>query len=155
MNKKLIFLPLFSILTITSCGGDTRGWPTIDFPFSSDQVNSITMNYVNKDKADEVFTDTIVITEQSQIQEIYSTICGIPYKEQVEKTIESKKYYRKLCFDFQLINFESSFYRLIYYEYGITNGKVMFDNGEVHWLPGNVVWVYENYVDKYNKKEST
>ncbi len=153
MKRKVLLL--FSLtFTLTSCGTNTMGWPTIDFPFSSNQISSITMNYVHKEKNEDLF-DTIVITEPSQIKEVYSFIHVFPYKEKIEKTIETEKYHIKLSFDFKLINYESSFYHLIYYEYRIADGKIIFDNGEVHWLPGNFAIIYERYVNKYNKKEST
>ncbi len=144
-RKALLLLPL--AFMVTSCGTNTQGWPTIDLPFSVDKVYSVTMNYVEKQKDDRIFSDMIVISESNRLLKFYNEIDLQLIKEKPEKTLETKKYWVKIIFDFKLINYESSFYRLVYYGYGLFEGKIMLDNGEVHWVPGVFPQIYEKFAN--------
>ena len=143
--KRNLLLFLGSVFVLTGCGADTSDWPTIDLAFTSDEVVSITMNFISKEEG--YFTDEIEINEPWQIREIYETIDNMPIKEKKENSIETKNYFIRLSVNFYLNDIEFSSYQLVYYEYGIANGKIMFDDGSVHWLPGNFSLLYYNNVN--------
>lgn len=143
--KKCRLLSFGFILFLTGCGVNTLNWPTINFSFSSNEITSIAMNFVSKEKG--YFSDEIVIVESEKISGIFETIDGIPIKEEKENSIETNNYLIRLSIDFHLNDAKSTLYRLVYYEYGIADGKIMFDNGDVHWLPGNLSLLYYDSVN--------
>jgi hypothetical protein len=143
MKRKLL-LVLLSTFALAGCGVDTSNWPTINLPFASNEIVSITMNFVSKENG--YFTNEIGINEPERILEIYDTIVNMPIKENEENSIETKNYFIRLSVNFHLNEMDFSSYQLVYYEYGIANGKIMFDNGSVHWLPGNFSLLYYDNV---------
>ncbi|MEG0978296.1 MAG: hypothetical protein RSE56_03565 [Bacilli bacterium] len=142
MKSKLLLI-LVSVFVLTGCGVNTLNWPTIDLTFASNEIISITMNFICKDK--ENFTDKIEISEPKQMLEIYETIVNIPIKENEENSIETKNYYIRLSINFHLNDTKFSSYQLVYYEYNIADGKIMLDDGRVHWLPGNFSSLYYGF----------
>ncbi|MEG1739636.1 MAG: hypothetical protein RRZ92_04245 [Bacilli bacterium] len=139
MKSKLLLI-LVSVFVLTGCGVNTLNWPIIDLTFASNEIVSITMNFICKDK--ENFTDKIEISEPKQMLEIYEAIVNIPIKENEENSIETKNYYIRLSIIFHLNDTKFSSYQLVYYEYNIADGKIMLDDGRVHWLPGNFLSLY-------------
>lgn len=150
MIKKILCI-ICCLYSLTSCGVNTLNWPTIELPFLSSDINSITLDFESRENGS--FFDKIIVTDSEQSLSIYENIDGFPIKEEKETSIETNKYFIRLSVDFYLRETDMPFYRLVYYEYGIADGKIMLDDGAVHWLPGNFSLIYYDNVNFEHKVE--
>lgn len=141
MYKKTKFS--FNILTILgffllcSCGYDTQNWPRISFPFHTEDIVSLGVEYKTAN-----VNDIFVLQNSQVIANVYKTITYYPYKETCEKSIKGKEPANdlKLIFHINVSNFVD--YQIHFIEYGISDSLVIF-NDEIHFLPGCVACIYE------------
>ncbi len=146
MKKSIsVVLPLLN-LGLVSCGIDTRNWPRVEFPFEANNIQYID---VFLDSQENLTTHFIKVDNEVEIDYLYNGLSNYPYREKIEKTLDTAEYWNKLVFEFYIVDQDFSFYRFTYYEYAIANGKFVFDNGEVHFVAGNLMAIYYDFLDKF------
>ena len=139
----------FSLLA--SCGVNTKDWPRIEFEFEPHDLVSLTVCFQRKPNnyADKL-EDTMVFNDIELIDKVIETVTGIPYKKSIDSKIDEEKYMTKLVMDFDFADESIENKSLKFYEYGISNAKVVFTNGEIHFLPANIGGLYEEMRVIYN-----
>ena len=140
-------------LFLSSCGGDTRGWPHIEFDFGSQDVSKATIYYqINKSEYIDYLEDVLIFNNQTEFEELLSDIKGYPIKKEKESSIETSTYFSKTIINFTLVDsYADNIERLIFYSYGVGSSKVMLNNGDVHFVPGRVDYIYEDMKASYQK----
>ena len=94
--------------------------------------------------------DSIVSEDKSFAKRAMQTISAYPYREKKERTLDTKNYY--LILDIQFTYFDDCVEKITFYEYDIADGKVVLNNGEIHFLPGTVRGAYDSIVGKESKQ---
>ena len=155
MNKKLLTLAILPIvLSLSSCGYDTRDWPRVSFSFSYEDVVETNLYFHQKaTRYTEELEDSIVSEDKSFAKRAMQTISAYPYREKKERTLDTKNYY--LILDIQFTYFDDcveKIEKITFYEYDVADGKVVLNNGEIHFLPGTVRGAYDSIVDKESKQ---
>ena len=154
MNKCLSNLSLIVItLLLSSCGQNTKDWPRTSFTFTYEMVietklyfhqkanNYVKEIYDSRESSDALFSKRVI-----------ESITALPYKEKKEKTVDAKNYSLLLSIQFTYLNDNvEEIENIIFYEYGISNGKVVFNNGDIHYFPGTVRVIYNSIVDGDNR----
>ena len=154
MNKKILtFAVLPVVLSLSSCGGNTKDWPRTSFTFTYEMVietklyfhqkanNYVKEIYDSRESSDALFSKRVI-----------ESITALPYKEKKEKTVDAKNYSLLLSIQFTYLNDNvEEIENIIFYEYGISNGKVVFNNGDIHFFPGTVRGIYNSIVDGDNR----
>lgn len=137
MLKKLILIITLIVTTIPlySCGEDTRDWPRISLPFERENIYKVQVLH-EKNNVEEVF-DT---TKREDLDELYEV--GFVYKEKTESKNNLEKYYIKLEFTYYLKDYSIDQYKLTFYNKGITNGYVSFNDEEIHFFPADIESFY-------------
>ena len=94
MNKKLLTLAILPIvLSLPSCGYDTRDWPRVSFSFSYEDVVETNLYFHQKaTRYTEELEDSIVSEDKSFAKRAMQTISAYPYREKKERTIDTKNY---------------------------------------------------------------
>lgn len=155
MNKKLLSLAILPVmLSLSSCGYNTKDWPRISFSFTADDVIETRMYFHQKANSYvEEIKDSRVSEEKEFAERAIGTLSGYPYKEKATKSIDTKNYALMLDLQFTYLsdNIET-IEKITLYEYGISDGKVVFNNGEIHFLPGTVYAAYSWIIDKQSEK---
>ncbi len=82
---------------------------------------------MRKNNVEEVF-DT---TKREELDELYEV--GFVYKEKTESKNNLEKYYIKLEFTYYLKDYSIDQYKSTFYNKGITNGYVSFNDEEIHF----------------------
>lgn len=134
---------MFSILLIfftVGCGEDTRGWPSLNLPFESEQIVSATIDYnrqpYGKDK--EYFKDFIEIDDDKTLKNVYTIIESFPYKIKHNTSIDTEKYWMKIEVTlFYNDDVGTKEYILLFYSYGVTKGYFILGNGDILYVPGD------------------
>ncbi len=147
---------LFSIGVIaasmlcTSCGIDTRNWPTIQLNFNVDSVESISFDYTqNANKYREAIQDSFVLESKDSINEIVERFLDHKYKAIEEKNFDSSKFSCRAILDFNVQEEEQiKSYRYSLYELGIEDCRVIFPNGEVHFTCWDLASFYKSFKNK-------
>ena len=155
MNKCLSNLSLIVItLLLSSCGYDTRDWPRPSFTFSYEDVVETNLYFHQKaNRYVEEMEDSIVSEDKSFAKRAMQTISAYPYREKKERTLDTKNYY--LILDIRFTYFDDcveKIEKITFYEYDIADGKVVLNNGEIHFLPGTVRGAYDSIVGKESKQ---
>ena len=155
MNKCLSNLSLIVItLLLSSCGYDTRDWPRPSFTFSYEDVVETNLYFHQKaTRYTEELEDSIVSEDKLFAKRVIDTVTAYPYREKKERTLDTKNYY--LILDIQFTYFDDcveKIEKITFYEYDIADGKVVLNNGEIHFLPGTVRGAYDSIVDKESKQ---
>ena len=155
MNKCLSNLSLIVItLLLSSCGYDTRDWPRVSFSFSYEDVVETNLYFHQKaTRYTEELEDSIVSEDKSFAKRAMQTISAYPYREKKERTLDTKNYY--LILDIRFTYFDDcveKIEKITFYEYDIADGKVVLNNGEIHFLPGTVRGAYDSIVGKESKQ---
>ena len=152
MNKKLLTLAILPIvLSLSSCGYDTRDWPRPSFTFSCEDVAETNLYFHQKaTRYTEELEDSIVSEDKLFAKRVIDTVTAYPYREKKERTLDTKNYY--LILDIQFTYFDDCVEKITFYEYDIADGKVVLNNGEIHFLPGTVRGAYDSIVDKKSKQ---
>lgn len=65
-------------------------------------------------------------------------IAGVPYKQKCEKKVDRKNYSSKVILDFTFLDKSIESQTIEFYSYGISNGKIVFSNGEIHYSTANI-----------------
>ena len=155
MNKKLLSLAILPVmLSLSSCGGNTMDWPRISFSFTADDVIETRMYFHQKANSYvEEIKDSRVSEEKEFAERAIGALSGYPYKEKATKSIDTKNYALMLDLQFTYLsdNIET-IEKITLYEYGISDGKVVFNNGEIHFLPGTVYAAYYRIINKQSEK---
>ena len=155
MNKKLLRLVILPVvLSLSSCGYNTMDWPRISFSFTADDVIETRMYFHQKANSYvEEIKDSRVSEEKEFAERAIGALSGYPYKEKATKSIDTKNYALMLDLQFTYLsdNIET-IEKITLYEYGISDGKVVFNNGEIHFLPGTVYAAYSWIIDKQSEK---
>ncbi len=155
MNKKLLSLAILPIvLSLSSCGYNAKDWPRISFSFTADDVIETRMYFHQKANSYvEEIKDSRVSEEKEFAERAIGALSGYPYKEKATKSIDTKNYALMLDLQFTYLsdNIET-IEKITLYEYGISDGKVVFNNGEIHFLPGTVYAAYSWIIDKQSEK---
>lgn len=139
-SKKLLFV--VSLFFVSSCGYNTKNWPRISFEFESKDVEKITISFIkNSDKIEEKNNNQIIV-EKENINKTIECLVGIPYKDDLETQINRDEYLLKLdiTFSFKLSSLDD--YKIVFYEYGVSNSKVVFNNGDVHFLIADIEGIF-------------
>ena len=146
--KKFFLIFGFAIILLTSCGQDTMNWPHISFEFLDSSVTAIAVTYIrNENKYADYKKDCLVTNDFEKISYLLESIKGFPIKEEKEKSIETSSYVVNIVIDFYLDEkCDNKTSRLVYYCYGISDGKIMLNNGDVHFIPGRFEVVYEDLI---------
>lgn len=144
IKKYYIFIltALIVPLLLSGCGYDTSGWPRIELPFEENQITEISIFYKiqPKGKSDIFEEDYLTITSGEIISEIFQRTLNFPYKEKKEKNVDTKNYWTKVEVNFSYKESESTQnYLLSYYGYAVVNGVIVFNDGVVHFAPGDFV----------------
>ena len=155
MNKCLSNLSLIVItLLLSSCGYNTKDWPRVSFSFSYEDVVETNLYFHQKaTRYTEELEDSIVSEDKLFAKRVIDTVTAYPYREKKERTLDTKNYY--LILDIQFAYFDDSvekIEKITFYEYDIADGKVVLNNGEIHFLPGTVRGAYDSIVDKESKQ---
>ena len=155
MNKCLSNISLIVIsLLLSSCGYDTRDWPRPSFTFSYEDVVETNLYFHQKaNRYVEEMEDSIVSEDKSFAKRAMQTISAYPYREKKERTLDTKNYY--LILDIRFTYFDDcveKIEKITFYEYDIADGKVVLNNGEIHFLPGTVRGAYDSIVGKESKQ---
>ena len=98
--------------------------------------------------------DSIVSEDKPFAKRAMQTISAYPYREKKERTLDTKNYY--LILDIQFTYFDDcveKIEKITFYEYDIADGRVVLNNGEIHFIPGTVRGGYDSIVET-NKKET-
>ena len=155
MNKCLSNLSLIAItLLLSSCGYDTKDWPRVSFSFSYEDVVETNLYFHQKaNRYAEEMKDSIVSEEKSFAKRAMETISAYPYREKKERTVDAKNYSILLSIQFTYLkdNVEE-IENIKFYEYGISDGKIILNNGEIHFIVGTVRGGYDSIVDKESKQ---
>lgn len=155
MNKCLSNLSLIVItLLLSSCGYDTKDWPRVSFSFSYEDVVETSLYFHQKaNRYAEEMEDSIVSEEKSFAKRAMETISAYPYREKKERTVDAKNYSILLSIQFTYLkdNVEE-IENIKFYEYGISDGKIILNNGEIHFIVGTVRGGYDSIVDKESKQ---
>ena len=155
MNKCLSNLSLIVItLLLSSCGYNTKDWPRVSFSFSYEDVVETSLYFHQKaTRYTEELEDSIVSEDNLFAKRVIDTVTAYPYREKKERTLDTKNYY--LILDIQFTYFDDcveKIEKITFYEYDIADGKVVLNNGEIHFLPGTVRGAYDSIVDKESKQ---
>ena len=150
MNKCLSNLSLIVItLLLSSCGYDTKDWPRVSFSFSYEDVVETSLYFHQKaNRYVEEMEDSIVSEDKSFAKRAMQTISAYPYREKKERTLDTKNYY--LILDIQFTYFDDcveKIEKITFYEYDVADGKVVLNNGEIHFIVGTVRGGYDSIVD--------
>ena len=155
MNKCLSNLSLIVItLLLSSCGYDTKDWPRVSFSFSYEDVVETSLYFHQKaTRYTEELEDSIVSEDKPFAKRAMQTISAYPYREKKERTLDTKNYYLILDIQFTYLkdNVEE-IENIKFYEYGISDGKIILNNGEIHFIVGTVRGGYDSIVDKKSKQ---
>ena len=155
MNKCLSNLPLIVItILLSSCGYDTKDWPRVSFSFSYEDVVETSLYYHQKANSYvEEMEDSIVSEDKSFAKRAMQTISAYPYREKKERTLDTKNYsiFFSIQFTYLKDNVEE-IENIKFYEYGISDGKIVLNNGEIHFIPGDVGGGYDSLVGKESKQ---
>ena len=155
MNKCLSNLSLIAItLLLSSCGYDTKDWPRVSFSFSYEDVVETNLYFHQKaNRYAEEMEDSIVSEEKSFAKRAMETVSAYPYREKKERTVDAKNYSILLSIQFTYLkdNVEE-IENIKFYEYGISDGKIILNNGEIHFIVGTVRGGYDSIVDKESKQ---
>lgn len=141
-----LFITIFLILNLLSCGYDTRDWPRIELPFLDSEISTIHMVYDQKPygKDDKTLYDSLTINDKTMISTLYETTLSFPYEEKVKKKFNKTAYWVKVEMDFTYAKGSSEdHFILTFYSYGVADGVVVFNN-EGHFIPGNFVSSFYN-----------
>ena len=155
MNKKILtFAVLPVVLSLSSCGGNTKDWPRISFSFTADDVIETRMYFHQKANSYvEEIKDSRVSEEKEFAERAIGALSGYPYKEKATKSIDTKNYALMLDLQFTYLSDSiETIEKITLYEYGISDGKVVFNNGEIHFLPGTVYAAYSWIINKQSEK---
>ena len=155
MNKCLSNLSLIVItLLLSSCGYNTKDWPRVSFSFSYEDVVETSLYFHQKaTRYTEELEDSIVSEDNLFAKRVIDTVTAYTYREKKERTLDTKNYY--LILDIQFTYFDDcveKIEKITFYEYDIADGKVVLNNGEIHFLPGTVRGAYDSIVDKESKQ---
>ena len=155
MNKCLSNLPLIVItILLSSCGYDTKDWPRVSFSFSYEDVVKTNLYFHQKaNRYAEEMEDSIVSEDKSFAKRAMQTISAYPYREKKERTIDTKNYFILFSIQFTYLkdNVEE-IENIKFYEYDISDGKIVLNNGEIHFIPGDVGGGYYSLVGKESKQ---
>ena len=155
MNKCLSNLSLIVItLLLSSCGYDTKDWPRVSFSFSYEDVVETSLYFHQKaNRYAEEMEDSIVSEEKSFAKRAMETVSAYPYREKKERTVDAKNYSILLSIQFTYLkdNVEE-IENIKFYEYGISDGKIILNNGEIHFIVGTVRGGYDSIVGKESKQ---
>ena len=155
MNKCLSNLPLIVItILLSSCGYDTKDWPRVSFSFSYEDVVETNLYFHQKaTRYTEELEDSIVSEDKSFAKRAMQTISAYPYREKKERTIDTKNY--SILFSIQFTYLKDNveeIENIKFYEYGVSDGKIVLNNGEIHFIPGDVGGGYDSLVGKESKQ---
>ena len=155
MNKKILtFAVLPVVLSLSSCGYNTKDWPRVSFSFSYEDVVETSLYFHQKSNSYvEEMEDSIVSEDKSFAKRTMQTISAYPYREKKERTIDTKNY--SILFSIQFTYLKDNveeIENIKFYEYGISDGKIVLNNGEIHFIPGDVGGGYFSLVGKETKK---
>ena len=140
MLKKIFIIISLVICAIplSSCGGNTEGWPQISLPFERENLYKVNVFH----EKENVIT-SFDTTDENDFDFLYVLI-GFPYKEKIESEKKLNKYHIKIVFTYFLKNESIDQYKLSFYNKGISNGYVVFNDEEIHFLPGDVESFYNH-----------
>ena len=155
MNKCLSNLSLIVItLLLSSCGQNTKDWPRVSFSFSYEDVVETSLYFHQKANSYvEEMEDSIVSEDKSFAKRAMQTVSAYPYREKKERTIDTKNY--SILFSIQFTYLKDNveeIENIKFYEYGISDGKIVLNNGEIHFIPGDVGGGYDSLVGKESKQ---
>src|SRR5690554_2794002 len=142
------YLLLIISFTLISCGIDTSKWPRLSIPFEENKLIKVTINYDKKPYGSdsESMSDFLELTNKDTLKDIYSQLLEVPYKEKKESKINTDKYWIKLNMTMFYIDDEvTKEYEITFYSYGVTEGYLILDNGDIHYHPGDFVSAFYEY----------
>lgn len=132
--------------TLCSCGINTKEWPTIQINFSKDEISSSVIYYERKkDNYIDSVEDTLILGNKEQIEDIICTISNCKYNEKIETKLDDNNYVSKLFVTFNFEDNHNGNFVVKFFEYGINDCKVLFDNGEIHFVTADISYIYEYF----------
>lgn len=147
--KKKIFGAMISpivVLSLVSCGHNTRDWPRIDLGIEPEDVLLYSAHHIGIANAYREYMDETKTTDNPEaIKENLIGVQNMPYQEELMDFDEDRKWG-----DFLEVTITTkSEARVIkYIGYGITVGAVCFKNDEWHFLPGDFVgFLFDEFVE--------
>lgn len=151
MNKnKSVFSLILVTLLLSSCGQNTKDWPRTAFSFTYEDVIETNL-YFHQKSNDYVkeMDDSRISSDVLFSKRVIESITALPYKEKKEKAVDTKNYSLLLSIQFTYLNDNVEEIESVkFYEYGISDGKVVFNNGDIHFFPGTVRGIYNSIVDE-------
>ena len=141
-KRKLISLLSIFILT-SSCGVNTKNWPRFSFDFTSVDVEQISLYIAKKGNENiPISTDKWIVRESSQINKAIEFLIGIPYRENLEDKADVDDYIVKLEIVFSFYEYTMKDYEIVFFEYGVADCKVIFNNGDIHFLVADIEGIF-------------
>ena len=148
-NKRKIILLLTTAIFLSSCGVNTKNWPRLSFDFNFQDVEKIVLSIIkSKTKYTQSYNEELVVSEQNEINKSMNYLIGIPYKESQEDKVEKTDYLVKLDIVFSFCDTTIDDYKIVFYEYDIYDGNVIFNNGEIHFVVSDIESIYIGIKDE-------
>ncbi|MFA5442907.1 MAG: hypothetical protein WCX85_04380 [Bacilli bacterium] len=142
----LLAVVLIPLLFLSSCGVNTKDWPHIELDFATSDISLATFSFQqNANDIIDYVEDYLVFSDETDFDKLISIIKAYPIKKERESAIETANFMQRIIVDFI---FEDTFVkkteRIAFYGYGIAKGKVMLDNGDIHFVPGDIGAFYKH-----------
>lgn len=136
------------LLFLASCGINTIDWPKIELDFESENVSLANICYArNKNDYVDYLNDEIILKTSDEISELIKIIECFPIKKEAEKNVNTTSYAVKIDITF-IFNetYKNNVEKIIFFGYGISDSKIVLNNGDIHYLPGRIDIIYENFI---------
>lgn len=149
MKRKIIPFAFFQlVLIVSSCGVNTKDWTKIELGFECKNVSSANIHYQrNENEYASYLEGNIFLTTSNDICELIEIIKSFPIKKDIEKSIDSISFATKIEITFAFDKlYKTNDDKLWFFEYGISDSKVILNNGDIHYLPGRIDIIYENFL---------
>ena len=141
LKKTFIIISLIiCMIPLSSCGDNTEGWPRISLPFESKNVYKVNVFH----EKENVIT-SFDTTDENNLDLLCDSVQFL-YKEKKESEKNLNKYHVKIEFTYFLKNESIDQYKLSFYNKGISNGYVVFNNEEIHFFPGDIETYYNYWI---------
>lgn len=151
-----VMLSCLFMFILCSCGGNMKGWPTLDLNLDIESYDEVSLEYHHRSAHSDRMPLDIdrdyygTSADKEIISEVYQSIDGRLYSEETYNKIDTENYWSKVVITFWKDG--KAGYTFTFYEYSVQNGYFIFDNGEIHKYLGDFVsGTYEKFKDKLSQ----
>lgn len=144
----IVLLNCLFLFMLYSCGGNMKGWPTLDLNLDIENYNEVSIEFnmlpFGRRNSEAHFYGAS--SDKEIINDIYNAVDGVLYSEKTYKNIDTEKFSENVIVKFTK---GDEVFVFKFYSYGVTNGYFIFDNGEIHKFHGDFVGMtYEKFKNK-------